>query len=655
MARSKKKRPLKSGSRLPEPLPEPWNLRSQTICAGAVFVVTLAVYWLTLAPTVTLVDSGELILAAHSLGVAHPPGFPLYLLLAHLASLVPIGNVALRVNFASALFAAASAGMMTLVAGEAAVMAGLRCWMRIVVALCAGLLLAFGHTLWAYGTIAEVYTLNAFLILLILWLMLRWRREPARDSWLHAAAGVFGLALGVHHVTVAAILPGIAVLVWRTEGARFYASRRLLWAALISFAALIAIYAYLPIAAAREPVMNWGNPRTLVGVWRHISGRQYQAYLSFTPSMLGENFRSGVHLLLREFGPLWLPLALATVASGGWFSWRRNRTIFWLLALIVLVNVGYNLSYSIAEDKDAYYLPTFIACAAFAGLGLGSLGKRLPLAAGVALLLPAIALAANWRSNDRSGYFIAQDYVHNIERTIAPDGLLLTLDWQVQSPMFYTREIEGRRRDIKVIDINLLRRSWYFDYLRRAFPEMIERSRATVDAFTEELRQWENDPGSYARDAARTERITALFTALCETFVRNESAVAPVYLTSDVLLASAPETVSFTQWLGTNYEPVPRGLLFQLLTERGFHDPGELQLELDGLAEARQRFEPDDVVNQKVLPAYEIMLVNRGRYLAAAGQDERAAEAFRLALDLNPELQVAREGLEASLAKRSGR
>ncbi len=619
------------------------------------FALALAVYWLTLAPTVTLVDSGELIVAAHSLGVAHPPGFPLYLLLAHLASLVPIGNVAVRVNFASTFFAAAAAGMMTLTAGEAAVATGLRGWMRIVVALCAGLLLAFGRTLWAYATIAEVYTLNAFLILLILWLMLRWRREAAQDSWLYAAAAVFGLALGVHHVTVASILPGIAVLVWRTQGARFYASRRLLWAALISFAALIAIYAYLPIAAARDPVMNWGNPRTLAGVWRHVSGWQYQAYLSFTPSMLGENFESGLHLLLREFGPTWLPLALAAVASGLWFSWTRDRTIFWLLALIVLVNAGYNLSYSIAEDKDAYYLPTFIACATFAGLGLGSLGKRLQLAVPVALLLPAIALVGNWRGNDRSRYFMAQDYVDNIERAIAPDGLLLTLDWQVQSPMFYTREIEGQRRDIKVIDINLLRRTWYFDYLRRAFPEMIERSRAAVDAFTAELRQWENDPGSYARDPARTERITALFTALCEALVRNESAVAPVYLTSDVLLASAPETGSFTQWLWTNYEAVPRGLLFQLFTERGFHDPGELQLDLRGLIEARQWFDQDDVVNQKVLPAYEIMLVNRGRYLAAADQQERAAEAFRLALDLNPELQVAREGIEASLAKRPAR
>ena len=66
-----------------------------------VFLIAILVNTSTLAPTVTLVDSGELIVAARFLGVAHPPGFPLYLMLAHLASLVPIGNVAERINFGS--------------------------------------------------------------------------------------------------------------------------------------------------------------------------------------------------------------------------------------------------------------------------------------------------------------------------------------------------------------------------------------------------------------------------------------------------------------------------------------------------------------------------------------------------------------------------
>src|SRR5512134_3893302 len=83
-------------------------------CAGVVFIVSLATYSLTLAPTVTLVDSGELIVAARNLGVAHPPGFPLYVLLAHVATRIPLGDVAERVNACSALFAALAAGVTAL-------------------------------------------------------------------------------------------------------------------------------------------------------------------------------------------------------------------------------------------------------------------------------------------------------------------------------------------------------------------------------------------------------------------------------------------------------------------------------------------------------------------------------------------------------------
>src|SRR5213083_1127196 len=92
--------------------------QAELLCAGAVFVVASLLYTLTLAPTVTLVDSGELILAAWGTGVAHPPGFPLWVMLAHLASLLPFGNVAVRINFSSALFAALACAMLTLVVGE---------------------------------------------------------------------------------------------------------------------------------------------------------------------------------------------------------------------------------------------------------------------------------------------------------------------------------------------------------------------------------------------------------------------------------------------------------------------------------------------------------------------------------------------------------
>ena len=110
------------------------------------------------------------------------------------------------------------------------------------------------------------------------------------------------------------------------------------------------------------------------------------------------------------------------------------------------------------------------------------------------MLASAIALAGNWPFNNRRHYFIASDYVENLLSAIEPNGLLLTMDWQVASPMLYAQEIEQRRRDVKVVDVKLLHRPWYFDYLKRAYPDLIERSRDKVDAYVADLKAWEHDP-----------------------------------------------------------------------------------------------------------------------------------------------------------------
>jgi len=669
----------------------------QLLCGGTVFLVALLLYSWTLAPTVTLTDSGELIVVARGLGIAHPPGVPLWIILAHLASLGPLGNVAQRINFSSALFAALTCAMLTLVVAEVIITAsylaaakrrkrgtkkieelGVTHPMVAAPALGAGLLLAFSRTLWSYATITEVYALNTLLILVICFLMLRWRRwivedrmhistvsNPGQvtrhDAFLYSAALIFGLALGVHHVTVALTLPAVAVIVFRTQGVRFFTSRRFVYAALISIGALVAVYAYLPLAASRSPVINWGHPRSLQEIWWHLTGRQYQVYFSFKPEIMGEQFAEFCRMALREFGFPWLPLSLVLAFAGLTDAFKRDRTIFWFLLTIVIADLAYALSYEIAEDKDAYYLPTFISIAIAAGLGIrwlirSAVSKSLPvakpsLAAVVAVLVVStIALTANWPFNNRRRYFIAHDYVDNLLKAIAPSGLLLTLDWQVVSPMFYAQEIEHLRPDVKVVDINLLRRSWYFDYLKHAYPALIERSREKIDVFVESLKEWERDPGAFARSPALTQRISAAFLEMIQSMVTNESRVAPVYMTND-LISSDSVNGELTRWLTQKYQLVPQGLVFNLADGQGFHDSPDVHLQIRGLADGTLRFGKGDPVNVKVLPSYANMLINRGRYLALFGQHERAIAAFEQALVLNPNLTLARQGLAESAAK----
>ena len=678
--------------------------RAELFCAGIVFLIALLLYSWTLAPTVTLTDSGELIVVARGLGIAHPPGVPLWIILAHLASLMPFGNIAVRINFSSALFAALACAMLTLTVAELTITASYLATSKrrkkvgqqsktaeesgparllfAVPAVGAGLLMAFSRTLWSYATITEVYALNTLLILVIFFLMLRWRRRivadkmhigtainageitsqiTSYDACLYAAALVFGLALGVHHVTVALTLPAIAVIVYRTQGVRFFTGRRLIYAALISIGALIAVYAYLPLAASRSPVINWGHPRSLQEIWWHLTGRQYQVYFSFKPEIMGEQFAEFCRMAFREFGLPWLPLSLVLAFAGFVDAFKRDRTTFWFLLMVIIADLAYALSYEIAEDKDAYYLPAFISIAVAAGLGIRwMIGRAVskPAPAGrlsvavavVVLLVCAITLAANWPFNNRRQYFIAHDYVENLLSTIAPNSLLLTLDWQVVSPMFYAQEIEQRRRDVKVVDINLLRRSWYFDYLSHAYPALVERSRDKIAAFVENLKEWERDPGVFARSPALTQRISAAFLEMIQSMVMNESRVAPVYMTND-LLSSDSVNGELTKWLSQKYQLVPQGLVFNLADNQGFHDSPDVHLQIRGLVDGPLRFDKGDPVNVKVIPAYTKMLINRGRYLALFGQHERAIAAFEQALALRPDLALARQGLTESAAK----
>ena len=296
--------------------------------AGLVFLFAFTLYFVTLPPTVTLVDSGELLLAAYTMGVAHPPGFPLYVILAHLAAMVPLGSVATRVHLVSALFAALAAAAVTLASNEALLTLDIvprkaarkkskkaktekvvpvaapsdRSLPVILSSVAAGLLFAFSRTLWGYATIAEVYTLNIFLTAAVFWLMFRWRRTclngEADYRLLYIAAFVFGLGICDHHVTMALTLPGLAVLVYETAGTAFFASRKFIYSALISLSAL-SIYAYLPIAASRSPLMNWGNTNSLERVWWHFTGKQYQSFFDGSFSRISEllNFAG------REFAP----------------------------------------------------------------------------------------------------------------------------------------------------------------------------------------------------------------------------------------------------------------------------------------------------------------------------------------------------------------
>ena len=145
-----------------------FDRRDRAIAAAAA-MAAWAVYCLTLAPTITGEDSGTFITAAKTLGVPHPPGYPLYCMIAHAFTWLPVGGVAWRVNLMSAFFGAATVYVLALLV--------IHFTRNRIAAFAAALLFAFSRQFWSQAVIAEVYTLTAFFVALCLLVLFQWERD----------------------------------------------------------------------------------------------------------------------------------------------------------------------------------------------------------------------------------------------------------------------------------------------------------------------------------------------------------------------------------------------------------------------------------------------------------------------------------------------
>ncbi|HUB67813.1 MAG TPA: DUF2723 domain-containing protein [Candidatus Methylacidiphilales bacterium] len=206
---------------LPPSRPERFQ-HSDLTAAAIVFIVTTAVYIFTAAPSVTLEDSGELITAATKFGVPHPPGYPLWTMSGFILShLIPVGNLAWRINIQSGLYGGVANALLTLLVchsgrwllqrwTEPAHQESVRHY-PFYAGLLAGMTLGFSDVMWSQATISAVHgTVNALFTNIILLLLYFWMLEPAKTERLIITVFVFGLGL-THHHTLIQIIPAILV------------------------------------------------------------------------------------------------------------------------------------------------------------------------------------------------------------------------------------------------------------------------------------------------------------------------------------------------------------------------------------------------------------------------------------------------------------
>jgi hypothetical protein len=449
------------------------------------FTACFALYYATLAPTITWehdgVDSAELITATYTLGIAHPPGYPLYIMLGKLFTLLPVGEVAYRVNLMSAFFAAASVPLVYLTAllihpkktDKVS---------SIIIAATSALLFAFSQTFWSQAIIAEVYGLNAFLVALIVYLVTLFQ-YTGKDKLLWIIFLTLGLSLG-NHLSAFLFLPGILFLILRGGSPKPKSCLGMLG----FFVLGLCVYLYLPLRAAQSPPINWGNAHTWSGFWWTMSARIYRQYLFALPLVyLPGRIASWISMLAQQF--TWPGLALGLV--GIWDLWEdeRDYLIFSLICFggVVIYALGYNTT-----DSYVYLIPSYLLFTLWIARGSSFLfiktlhpwlRKRWGLASSrphllslfslSLLLLPMFLIHSNYPVLDLSEDRTAYNYADQVFADTPSEALIIAdTDAHIFS-LWHFRYVVDPESKAMVLAKDLIPYQWYRENLSLHHPQIL--------------------------------------------------------------------------------------------------------------------------------------------------------------------------------------
>ena len=484
--------------------------------AGGVFLIALGIYLKTMAPSVSFWDCGEFIACATTLGVPHPPGSPLFVLIGRLFSFIPItSDVAFRVNLVSVFTSALSVSLIYLVTVR---LIGLRSGREARISAHIGgavgsLSLAFSSTFWLNATEAEVYGFSMLFTSLGLYLALVWverHNEPWSDRLLLFIAYLFGLGGGVHLMCLLTV-PTILLLIIYTDPRPF--GRPKLWVgSTVLFLLGYSVYLTLFIRSGLQPAIDQNDPETLSSFWKFLTRDQYmegslllnvfnrkaqfwdyqiwnmgvkyllQQFPLHFPNIVSEAFRKatgpeGIRLI---FSPIPYVLGL----WGMTVHFRKDPRRFMAMStLFIIMSLGLivylNMDDPEPRERDYVFVGAFAAFAIWMGLGAADLiweVRRRPwiraATGAILLLVPAGIAASGFEKHDRTGNFIAQDYAHNILQTCRQNAVLFTNGDNDTYPLWYLQEVRGVRKDVRVVNLSLLNTSWYIKQLRDFEPRL---------------------------------------------------------------------------------------------------------------------------------------------------------------------------------------
>ena len=417
------------------------------IAAITVFAISLAVYMRTLLPGPSFGDWAEMQFIPAQLGIPHPTGYPLYVLLGKAFSLLPVGSWAYRADLLSAVAAAAAAGTSVLIAA--------RLGARPIIAAAGGLSLAASGTLWLEATFSEMNGLHLFLVAAVIHRALVWRIER-RDSDLRLGGLLAGLAVA-NHLLALTVVP--IVILFVLVDARSRLIERPILLVQIALLGLIGISLYLliPLRALAGPPSIYGAFLTWDGFSSLVTGAQFRRDMHFSSEESLVKAWNAVPKVLEQLAARSNVVFVAGGLLGGAIHLVRDRWAAVMLFLVAASSVFFFANY--LGDLDHYLLVAWLVVAVWLALAAETIVARVEprltsgrQAAGLgllALLLPIAIATSNWADHDQSQNRAGEEFAALVFSQLPPDAVLLTY-WDALTNLTYVHCVEGQRPDVSL-------------------------------------------------------------------------------------------------------------------------------------------------------------------------------------------------------------
>lgn len=461
---------------------------------AVVFALLLIVYLFTLAPGVTYWDAGEFLAAMKSLGVPHPPGTPLFILIGNVwgRALAPLFGFAYSVNLLSAVCTAAACGIFARMMSR---------WTgRTKAAIAGGVLAGLMSSVWLNANETEVYAPALLMSALFLFAADR-LNESGDRKWLVLLAYLFGLGWALQ---LSALVAAPAAILLALH------ARRTVKIPLLSMTVVALLGAsvvfFMLVRARHDPGINQGNPSTLQAFADVLTRKQYQPvsmlprqapwYIQIgnffeysdwqvalglhpeAPPSIARTSLTIVYVVLGVFGFVWHK---RTDVS----SWRVLTVLFicGTLGVIAYLNMKASPSYGAgflpanakheARERDYFFALAFVCWGLWAGAGavrtFARIGPKWGVAGVAVAFLPALLNYPVTNRRDGLDAIAPRDSALRI-LTLAPkNAVVFAYGDNDTYPVWYMQQVEGVRRDVTTVTIPLLGATWYRSELQRRY------------------------------------------------------------------------------------------------------------------------------------------------------------------------------------------